>query len=598
MADGGAFSSGFGMGFQRTSHRRAVKEQHKEAEWLDKHNDLVNEREAIRQRIYNLDPNSPTYADDYAKGHQALTKTIQDYQDFLHPDKNPGAFEAVKHLIGLNSHPLTQIAPPRIGSSKAEPGVEGGTVDLGSGPVTMPATPEYKGSPAVAPAPQPGQYSTGTVKQLKERAKKLKEANDEVERMLAGAPMSLEQQAVESANAQGAGTEAGIKSAMITLDRLKPSATPEERQSYLNDLLRTTSGEKPGAENFKTQNVILSDGTVISAQQDTKSGKWFDLNKNPIPPELLAGSKLEPKPIPKKGLKYEAATGEVVDQDANKRYSIADVGKPETPPEVAQMFTDSKAMMDTKQRNALALATQRGAAYGQQRYGDYRDPSNPTEVISVPNIQAQKEGLHRAAGPAYQAETGMLKASTYGSIGNEIVAFSTAIQHADLLEQAALALNNNDTQKLNAIKNELSTQFGDPEPTNFKVIANAYTREVTKALTAGHVTDNEIRENGATIPQDASQAQIIGAINAYRKLMNSKILIRRQQIESGMAGTPFLGAGANLDPNAQPHAGGAPAAHTYKSYAKGPNNHRIGTNDDPHSADAKWFDVQTGKPVQ
>jgi hypothetical protein len=162
----------------------------------------------------------------------------------------------------------------------------------------------------------------------------------------------------------------------------------------------------------------------------------------------------------------------------------------------------------------------------------------------MPNIEAQKKGLHRAAGPAYQAEAGMLKASTYGPIGNEIVAFSTAIAHADLLEQAATALNNNETQKLNQIANEAATQFGDPAPTNFNTIANAYTREVTKALTSGHVTDNEIRENGATIPQDASPEQIIGAINAYRKLMNSKIAIRRQQIDAGMTGTPFLGAGA------------------------------------------------------
>src|SRR5260370_329036 len=87
---------------------------------------------------------------------------------------------------------------------------------------------------------------------------------------------------------------------------------------------------------------------------------------------------------------------------------------------------------------------------------------------------------------------------TTGKGAEELNAFRTAIAHADLLDQAATALQNKDRKAYNTVKNALKTQFGDPEPTNFNVISNAYTREVTNALSAGHITDSEVITQGAT----------------------------------------------------------------------------------------------------
>ena len=132
---------------------------------------------------------------------------------------------------------------------------------------------------------------------------------------------------------------------------------------------------------------------------------------------------------------------------------------------------------------------------------------------------------------------------TSGQGGNELNSFRTAISHADLLGQAAQALQNGDTKALNTVKNALKTQFGDPEPTNFNVIANAYTREVTKAISAGHITDSEVSTQGATIPQNASPQQIQGAVNAYKNLMASKAQQRMQQYEQGLQGKPAFPPG-------------------------------------------------------
>jgi translation initiation factor 2 alpha subunit (eIF-2alpha) len=127
---------------------------------------------------------------------------------------------------------------------------------------------------------------------------------------------------------------------------------------------------------------------------------------------------------------------------------------------------------------------------------------------------------------------------TTGKGAEELNAFRTAIAHADLLDQAATALQNKDTKAYNTVKNTLKTQFGDPEPTNYNVIANAYTREVTKALSAGHIDDAEIKTQGATMPQNASPEQIHGAVQAYKNLMASKAQQRMIQYEQGLQGKP------------------------------------------------------------
>ena len=98
---------------------------------------------------------------------------------------------------------------------------------------------------------------------------------------------------------------------------------------------------------------------------------------------------------------------------------------------------------------------------------------------------------------------------TTGGGADELNAFRTAIAHADLLGQAAQALQNKNTRLYNSAKNALATQFGDPDPSNFNVISNAYTREVTKALSAGHITDGEVKTQGATIPQNAGPGQVL-----------------------------------------------------------------------------------------
>jgi hypothetical protein len=157
------------------------------------------------------------------------------------------------------------------------------------------------------------------------------------------------------------------------------------------------------------------------------------------------------------------------------------------------------------------------------------DLANPGQTKIVSGGTAIAQG---AAGPGSASVATAKKAAASAvptNIGNQTVAFNTAMQHADLLQQAVTALNNNDVKALNSLKNRFKTEFGSADVTNFQVIANAYTREITKMLSAGHMTNEEINQQGATIPANASPQQILGALKQYRALAQSKLNMLNQQ---------------------------------------------------------------------
>lgn len=205
------------------------------------------------------------------------------------------------------------------------------------------------------------------------------------------------------------------------------------------------------------------------------------------------------------------------------------------------------------------------------------DPNNPGALTYMSGGEAIRTGAAAPGSAATQAAKGVAKSATSGKIGEEVGAFNTALQHADLLKAAATALNNGDNRTLNSLKNRFKTEFGSADVTNFQAISNAYSREITKMLSSGHMTDSEIGSSEATLPKDASPAQILGAIDAYKALASSKMNVRKQQVEQGMKGK------ANFPTNYTPPSG-APSA-------TGPNGHRIVVDK------GKWVDAQTGAPI-
>lgn len=228
-----------------------------------------------------------------------------------------------------------------------------------------------------------------------------------------------------------------------------------------------------------------------------------------------------------------------------KGYHTQDMGQNGTG-ENQGMWLMDKAGERISQVSPTSLTYQRSANYAQLRPVQVADPNSPGNTKYEAAGTAIAQG---AAGPqsaSVQVPKAMAKSATSGPIGTQITAFNTALQHADLLQQALGALNNGDVRVLNSLKNKFKTEFGSADVTNLQAITNAYSREITKMLSAGHMTDAEIGSSGATMPTNASPQQMLGALQAYRTLATSKMQQLQGQVKAGMQGKPNFPADLGL----------------------------------------------------
>jgi hypothetical protein len=254
-----------------------------------------------------------------------------------------------------------------------------------------------------------------------------------------------------------------------------------------------------------------------------------------------------------RGIKSVSAGGRQLLVDAQGR-TIKDLGQA-TPMAVINAQMNATAPVTPQMRNAVDMVGAGKIDLPTALAPFRRFPGASESFLS--DLEQRYPNYNQAT---YGVGKQTMEYFTTGKGGEELNAFRTAIAHADLLDQAATALQNKDTKAYNTVKNALKTQFGDPEPTNFNVISNAYTREVTKALSAGHITDNEVSTQGATMPQNAGPQQIHGAVQSYKALMASKAQQRMIQYEQGLQGKPAFPSGMTGGGN----AGAMPAGATMK----------------------------------
>lgn len=153
-----------------------------------------------------------------------------------------------------------------------------------------------------------------------------------------------------------------------------------------------------------------------------------------------------------------------------------------------------------------------------------------------------------------------------GKGGEEVLAFKTAMDHADLLRQAAAALNNRDTRAFNSLKNRLQTEFGDADLTNFEAISHVYQNEIQKMIAGGHITNQEISSNAATLPSNANFSTIEKVLGSYKALAQSKLKNRKDQFDQGKKGQVGFGGTVKMRaPNGQVSEVPADQVEHYKS---------------------------------
>jgi len=159
----------------------------------------------------------------------------------------------------------------------------------------------------------------------------------------------------------------------------------------------------------------------------------------------------------------------------------------------------------------------------------------------------------------YDIEKGVAKYMTSGEGGKNLTAFNTAIEHAKQLDEAAKALSIGDNRSLNKIGNALGYEFGSDRTTNFNVIKNALSGEISKVFKGGQATDAEIKEVQGPFDAANSPAQLRGAIRNAVRLMGSKRDALKQQYEQGKQAKPNFGESSTT-----PSTTGAPPANLLK----------------------------------
>ncbi|MGN6704404.1 MAG: hypothetical protein ACTHKB_15750 [Burkholderiaceae bacterium] len=113
-------------------------------------------------------------------------------------------------------------------------------------------------------------------------------------------------------------------------------------------------------------------------------------------------------------------------------------------------------------------------------------------------------------------------AFTTGAQGNTLRSLSTASDHLDHLGTLVDALNNGNVQLFNKAKNAYETATGSTAPTNFDAIKNIVGQEVVKAIVAAGGSAGEREEAAKTFMNASSPAQLKGAIQQYRIVIDAQ----------------------------------------------------------------------------
>jgi hypothetical protein len=290
------------------------------------------------------------------------------------------------------------------------------------------------------------------------------------------------------------------------------------------------------------------------------------------------------KPIPGVGM-FDTQTRQVMPGTANgititpeiaKDHNLPDefIGKP-------MKLTDLSGLQRSENQQETTVQGAAGPALVNKKTGNTRslglgspgvaarqagpvqaaaDPNNPGNLTYMTAGQAMKTGAAAPGSAPVAAAKSTLKSATSGDIAKQSTAFQTAMQHADLLKTALTALGNGDQQTINSLKNKFSKEFGGKEVTNFQTISQVYSDEVQKMISSGHITEGEQKLVQGNLPSNASPQQILGALDAYKSLAQSKMNILQQQTKQGMQGKP------NFPGGAPPTTGALTAADMLKKY--------------------------------
>lgn len=148
-----------------------------------------------------------------------------------------------------------------------------------------------------------------------------------------------------------------------------------------------------------------------------------------------------------------------------------------------------------------------------------------SEVLKLnPNYQAGRFGEVNKAMVAFGS----------GKQGDTVRSVNVAVQHLDVLEKAARALDNHDWALLNKIGNDIAAWTGEAAPTTFDGLRRVVGTEVEKAVAGGIGAVQDREDFMKALSRDNSSDQLFGpdgTIPGFKKLMAGQVQGLKRQYE-------------------------------------------------------------------
>lgn len=163
-----------------------------------------------------------------------------------------------------------------------------------------------------------------------------------------------------------------------------------------------------------------------------------------------------------------------------------------------------------------------------------------SDINSIP--KAQREAYLQMANQydptfsamTYRTKSGVVKDFTSGKTANNITSLNTSIGHLGTLSELGKALQNGDVPLVNRIVNQIKTQTGHPEATNFELAKIAVGEELMKTFRGSGASVQEAAEWKKQFDAARSPAQLQDSIKTGVELLNSRMYNLDEQWKRGM----------------------------------------------------------------
>ncbi len=158
-------------------------------------------------------------------------------------------------------------------------------------------------------------------------------------------------------------------------------------------------------------------------------------------------------------------------------------------------------------------------------------PQRQAQLTGV-NSYLKDQGLPAYDEPKYLRKQRAEAAYGSGPDATKMVATNTAIDHLSTMVDLGKAMQNKDIPAVNALKNAIAQNFGQPWRNDFEYARDVVAKEVSAVLVSGAGTGEERAALGKRLDSASSMPQLLGVVQTAHALMRDRLVNAKAQFVS------------------------------------------------------------------